>query len=740
MEWNIVDEIRLLKWVAEFKPVGIHKHWHMICILERMNNWEQYPMTMLQKETYKSKKIFTAKAIWNKLRQYYNLEEANRLEDELIKTEFEKEWNLAEKNSMTEKARLLKLRYDLATQVRDFELPWDEYGELILQNARNTELEISTIRPDMDIKQSEENKTAVNNTKEEDSNTASSTPAQPANNAQGMQSSVSDNSMPQITTAEEVSNARATERTDPIDIVKSSENSKFDTPTSEELKPSQVDAPTATHYSTTSAPTLEKSSYFEPSNSIERTSSVEPADSVGLDDSSRSTSLEIKVDHNKSLEKLFDRRSIEIKTPKEFVLQDKVKIENTAQKPAVDDQYSKQVKEDRLTEEITNETVSKETSTDIASPPAVGVSEPSSSVTENETQLDGAVTTNLPEKMHSTEGTDLQESKVDTGTLADQQMENITATTVKENVDLNPTSGDEPSVLSKETSPEEKEENENKSDNEENVDKENEGATAELIDRTKETSLENQQLQLESAPIQEEIKADTENAVASERPEDENASEKMNSKEEENDKLHKDDEHEVEMEVENMEKPKKLYPRLRRQSYRLRGKSDKDDIKSPPHSENETVKDKDTDETANAIEPTNSEEKTAPDEETNRKETKLEETVNKNGNKAGLRGKEAEVAEEKNNRTEIENNNKLKRPHEQDLIIEDQPLAKRTRHSSQHVEPMKENSPDQTTEKIKEFKKETTVEPNDTPTKKRKRKYSKTDQPKRFSTRLRNKK
>lgn len=122
LEWTIVDEIRLYRWVAEFKPAGAHRHFHMVCILERMNHPEKYPVILLQKETVRPGKLFTAQEIWDKLGLAYNLEEIDKLEDQ--------EFKQVLGNELRERRQQLR-------EVRDFELPWDEYGELILENARN---------------------------------------------------------------------------------------------------------------------------------------------------------------------------------------------------------------------------------------------------------------------------------------------------------------------------------------------------------------------------------------------------------------------------------------------------------------------------------------------------------------------------------------------------------------------------------------------------------------------------
>lgn len=129
IDWTIVDEIRLYRWVAEFKPAGINKHFHMLCIVERMNHPEKYPVTLLQKDVVKPGKLFTAEEIWEKLSSAYNLAEIDRLEDQEIET-------IPRNNDNDGELTMLERRQRLR-QIRDFELPWDEYGELILENARN---------------------------------------------------------------------------------------------------------------------------------------------------------------------------------------------------------------------------------------------------------------------------------------------------------------------------------------------------------------------------------------------------------------------------------------------------------------------------------------------------------------------------------------------------------------------------------------------------------------------------
>ncbi|QLQ79646.1 hypothetical protein HG537_0C02930 [Torulaspora globosa] len=136
-EWSVVDEIRLYRWVAEFKPAGMNKHFHMVCILERMNDPDKYPVILLQKEAGRPVKVFTAKEVWAKLGSAYNLAEIDRIEDQEI-----------EQSSASDESREgLRERIRRIREVRDFELPWDEYGELILENARNGVEETGTAEP-----------------------------------------------------------------------------------------------------------------------------------------------------------------------------------------------------------------------------------------------------------------------------------------------------------------------------------------------------------------------------------------------------------------------------------------------------------------------------------------------------------------------------------------------------------------------------------------------------------------
>lgn len=80
MEWSINDEIRLFRWITEFKPVGPHKSRNIEFLLERLNQPDKYPVLLLQKETGRVPKVFSKRDVVQKLGQYYDLERANKIE------------------------------------------------------------------------------------------------------------------------------------------------------------------------------------------------------------------------------------------------------------------------------------------------------------------------------------------------------------------------------------------------------------------------------------------------------------------------------------------------------------------------------------------------------------------------------------------------------------------------------------------------------------------------------------
>lgn len=127
-EWLIIDEIRLFYWMTKYKLAGINKHFNMFCIVEKMNYPNKYPVILLQKETIKSNKVFTAADIWKKVESYYDLEELDKIENEVKKPIDVKEDDLESK----------KIRIDSKVLTsQEFMLPWDDYGELKIANAKN---------------------------------------------------------------------------------------------------------------------------------------------------------------------------------------------------------------------------------------------------------------------------------------------------------------------------------------------------------------------------------------------------------------------------------------------------------------------------------------------------------------------------------------------------------------------------------------------------------------------------
>lgn len=151
VKWSTVDEIRLLKWITTFKPVGINKHFHMICVLERLNNPEKYPVTLLQDDKVRDK-IFKSSDIWGKIKEYYDLDKADELEDLLVDSK--------ETCNVTEQSQKDNIFTDFRDHMNvfhEFQLPWDEYGDLILMNARDHHVSINYDNDDFSDIESLEN-------------------------------------------------------------------------------------------------------------------------------------------------------------------------------------------------------------------------------------------------------------------------------------------------------------------------------------------------------------------------------------------------------------------------------------------------------------------------------------------------------------------------------------------------------------------------------------------------------
>ena len=167
LQWTKVEEIRLFKWMTLFKPAGIHKHFHMICLLERLNKPDQYPIKLLQGDKGSGGKVFSGEDVWEHLDQYYDLEKADEVENrpypnidlELYHTKYHEDSNDEEvEDEDDEDYEVIPLQNRL-TKETEFELPWEEYGDLMLEHAHNhNELEAEqevTIRDEQEKEEEE---------------------------------------------------------------------------------------------------------------------------------------------------------------------------------------------------------------------------------------------------------------------------------------------------------------------------------------------------------------------------------------------------------------------------------------------------------------------------------------------------------------------------------------------------------------------------------------------------------
>jgi hypothetical protein len=118
-EWTIEQETVLFKAICRYKPAGQHKHFRMLCIYQMVNN-----------SNIQSSSPLTIQDIWNKLSTLYNLEGLDELEDS---SSF-----MAEEENAKEPLYFGSLGGSLAkdgTYLRDFGLPWGEFGSLIEKKA-----------------------------------------------------------------------------------------------------------------------------------------------------------------------------------------------------------------------------------------------------------------------------------------------------------------------------------------------------------------------------------------------------------------------------------------------------------------------------------------------------------------------------------------------------------------------------------------------------------------------------
>ncbi|SCU80255.1 LAMI_0B01398g1_1 [Lachancea mirantina] len=127
--WSTEDEIRLLRWIGEFKPIGVNKHFHMISILEKLNNPDKFPVVLLfDKLKSGAQRTYLAQDVWTKLADYYVLEKLDKMDDAL---EAEHENGNRDSDGLSGPMRTNW------TSKREFSLPWEEYGELMVSNARD---------------------------------------------------------------------------------------------------------------------------------------------------------------------------------------------------------------------------------------------------------------------------------------------------------------------------------------------------------------------------------------------------------------------------------------------------------------------------------------------------------------------------------------------------------------------------------------------------------------------------
>lgn len=118
-EWTIEQETVLFKAICRYKPAGQHKHFRMLCIYQMVNN-----------SNIQSSSPLTIQDIWNKLSTLYNLEGLDELEDS---SSF-----MAEEENGKEPLYYGSLGGSLSkdgTYLRDFGLPWGEFGSIIEEKA-----------------------------------------------------------------------------------------------------------------------------------------------------------------------------------------------------------------------------------------------------------------------------------------------------------------------------------------------------------------------------------------------------------------------------------------------------------------------------------------------------------------------------------------------------------------------------------------------------------------------------
>lgn len=127
-EWTIEQETVLFKAICRFKPAGQHKHFRMLCIYQMVNNSNITPTT--------SDGPLSTTEIWDKLETLYNLEGLDELEDS--SSFMASEEQLSEMSPEPPYHGSLGGRLGDGTFLREFMLPWEDYGSMIESQALET--------------------------------------------------------------------------------------------------------------------------------------------------------------------------------------------------------------------------------------------------------------------------------------------------------------------------------------------------------------------------------------------------------------------------------------------------------------------------------------------------------------------------------------------------------------------------------------------------------------------------
>ncbi|KAK9476149.1 chromatin modification-related protein EAF7-domain-containing protein [Lipomyces japonicus] len=154
--WSIEQEIALFKAICRYKPVGINKHFLMVCICQMVNNPNvQGP-------------YLTTKSIWDKLATLYDLEGLDDLVGHLKPNRTIRKNGSSQSPSATSStppsppprrkrktdiaaaaaaaaAAAKEVQIEKVTKIKsEFQLPWDDYGELLLEHARAPDSQVSS--------------------------------------------------------------------------------------------------------------------------------------------------------------------------------------------------------------------------------------------------------------------------------------------------------------------------------------------------------------------------------------------------------------------------------------------------------------------------------------------------------------------------------------------------------------------------------------------------------------------